>query len=255
MGKKRKVTCSFNRLEHSLQYLTFFKRTVENYAPEVHSILDASIPASKRAELFEQLLPIDEIEEYSWAIPDQRALRIIQHFSPIVEIGAGKGYWAAELRLLETDVQAFDCRVSRDSWTHVIQGGPEVLSRFPSHALLLCYPDDFESSSESLSLNCLEKFKGEIILTVGEWFGTSALADNPYGKSFGQDFQEQLSLSFHKLLQVPLPSWRTSSDVLMVWKRSRVVEVDDILFRDTPEEERIEKQPMAVSSLRSLLDL
>jgi uncharacterized FlaG/YvyC family protein len=40
------------------------------------------------------------VEKYAWAIPDDRALKIIKHFSPIVEIGSGKGYWAAMLRKL-----------------------------------------------------------------------------------------------------------------------------------------------------------
>jgi hypothetical protein len=30
-------------------------------------------------------------EKYAWAIPDDRALGIIAHFSPLVEIAAGKG--------------------------------------------------------------------------------------------------------------------------------------------------------------------
>ena len=31
--------------------------------------------------------------QFAWAIPDERALRILGHFSPIIEIGAGFGYW------------------------------------------------------------------------------------------------------------------------------------------------------------------
>jgi hypothetical protein len=30
-------------------------------------------------------------DAFSWAIPDERALRVLHHFSPIVEIGAGSG--------------------------------------------------------------------------------------------------------------------------------------------------------------------
>mmetsp|Transcript_7858 Transcript_7858/g.19988 ORF Transcript_7858/g.19988 Transcript_7858/m.19988 type:complete len:164 (-) Transcript_7858:188-679(-) len=46
--------------------------------------------------------------KYAWAIPDQRAIRIIANFSPLVEIGAGKGYWAMLLRQAGADVLALD---------------------------------------------------------------------------------------------------------------------------------------------------
>jgi len=43
----------------------------------------------------EQLLGHDgnlEIaEKYAWAIPDERALRVIEEFGPVVEMGAGRG--------------------------------------------------------------------------------------------------------------------------------------------------------------------
>jgi len=34
------------------------------------------------------------VEQYAWAVPDDKALNILQEFSPLVELGAGKGYWA-----------------------------------------------------------------------------------------------------------------------------------------------------------------
>ncbi|CAM9829753.1 unnamed protein product [Choristocarpus tenellus] len=45
---------------------------------------------------------------YAWAIPDERALRIIGHFGPIVEVGCGLGYWARLLRDRGVDVTAYD---------------------------------------------------------------------------------------------------------------------------------------------------
>lgn len=32
-------------------------------------------------------------DKYAWAIPDDRALNILQAYQPLVEIGCGKGYW------------------------------------------------------------------------------------------------------------------------------------------------------------------
>ena len=34
------------------------------------------------------------VSKYAWAIPDKSSLDIIEHFQPLVELGAGQGYWA-----------------------------------------------------------------------------------------------------------------------------------------------------------------
>ena len=47
-------------------------------------------------------------KKYSWAIPDERALQILESFAPLIEIGAGKGYWARLLRDRGVDILAFD---------------------------------------------------------------------------------------------------------------------------------------------------
>jgi hypothetical protein len=46
--------------------------------------------------------------KYAWAIPDARALRIIKHFAPVVEMGAGTGYWCSLLRESGVDIVAYD---------------------------------------------------------------------------------------------------------------------------------------------------
>jgi len=33
-----------------------------------------------------------------WAVPDERALTIVKAFSPIVEVGCGKGFWGRLLK-------------------------------------------------------------------------------------------------------------------------------------------------------------
>jgi hypothetical protein len=40
------------------------------------------------------------LEKYAWGIPDERSLKILQFFSPIVEIGCGKGCVENMLRQL-----------------------------------------------------------------------------------------------------------------------------------------------------------
>jgi len=43
------------------------------------------------------MVSVTQALQYSWAIPDVRAIKAIQAFGPVVEIAAGKGYWGGEL--------------------------------------------------------------------------------------------------------------------------------------------------------------
>jgi hypothetical protein len=61
----------------------------------------------------------------------------------------------------------------------------------------------------------------------------------PYLTAADQAFQEDLHAFFHKLIQVPLPSWPQSRDYLTVWRRTRVCAVDEMTFKDIPVSERV----------------
>lgn len=58
-------------------------------------------------------------EEYAWAIPDTRALNILSKFAPLVEIGAGKGYWGSLLAKKGVDIICVDKYVPEKTWTEV----------------------------------------------------------------------------------------------------------------------------------------
>lgn len=104
-------------------------------------------------------------EKYAWAVPDKRALCILKNFSPLIEIGSGKGYWARLLQDEGADLLPFD-KYCEGVWTKVHIGGPEVLSKkkYNGRNLFLCYPDE----SESIAATCVENFQGEYIVHVGE---------------------------------------------------------------------------------------
>jgi tetratricopeptide (TPR) repeat protein len=52
------------------------------------------------------------VRKYSWAIPDEEALATIGSYTPLVEIGAGTGYWAALLRKRGADMIAYDSHLA-----------------------------------------------------------------------------------------------------------------------------------------------
>lgn len=65
------------------------------------------------------------VEEYSWAIPDERVLPYLSEFGEIIEVGAGSGYWAYAVNKEGGDVMPYDIDPPKtkdmggDAWTHV----------------------------------------------------------------------------------------------------------------------------------------
>jgi hypothetical protein len=214
------------------------------------SFFSSELDPDRRAELWmvQADLGEDLVNSFSWATPDDRALRILRHFSPIIEIGCGaQAYWCSMMRQSGIDVIGYDLEprtggtinklsVPRSQF-QALQGGAEVL-RLPEHAtrtLFLCYPDENETKAESingskdsapssLALSCLEHYRGDYVIHVGELFNDTTLAmeQAPWGRSSSPEFQQQLASQYHCLLRVGLPSWLHVSDTLSVWKRSEV---------------------------------
>lgn len=167
-------------------------------------------------------------EKYAWAIPDIRALNILREFSPLIEVGGGMGYWAKLLQDKGCDIVVYDKYNPPLSkcWTKVERGGPEkLLIESNRHRnLFLCYPDE----QESQAIVCLENFKGDYIIHVGELMTTGTLGGGgqaPYGRTTSSEFQVTLSQSFHCLLvcnlEVSLPFGK---DCISVWKRTQYVQ-------------------------------
>ena len=170
--------------------------------------------------------------KFAWACPDERALKVLCHFSPLVEIGAGKGYWALLLQQRGADIVCYDKYggdvkgSSVTCWTKVRKGGPEKLTDASAAGrnLFLCFPDE----EESIAIVCLESFSGEFVIHVGELLagdgtcGSSPQA--PWGRTTSAEFQIALAATFHCVyvakLETRLPFAR---DCISVWKRTKYV--------------------------------
>jgi len=184
-------------------------------------------------------------DKYAWAIPDSRALKILKNFSPLVEVGGGKGYWASLLEKQGVDIASYDIRGKAQAgadaanfWTDVKTGGPTILKRYVNRSLFLCYPDE----DESIAIQCMEHYRGEYIIHVGELQvadGTAGGAPQaPYGRTSSGEFQRELSASFHPLLVANLKARLPfSRDTISVWKRTDYVDGRLPLPADEEEED------------------
>lgn len=107
------------------------------------------------------------IHHYAHSVPTEQALAFIKALGPVVEVGAGTGYWSALLRARGTPVQAYDNWSSpgyaaRNTWTEVATGDAAMTAKHPDHTLLLSWP------SAGAGSKALENFKGHRMIYVGE---------------------------------------------------------------------------------------
>ena len=251
--------------------LAAFTKLRAAWPADMERCLSASVASDRRGELWESLVEDGDAlrKEYAWAIPDERALAVVTAYGPIVEVGAGKGYWAALLQARGVDVLAYDAKPAPDAFADVRLGGPSAVSRHKDRALFLCYPDDDvradlsdddeeeddddEEEAPSLALDCLRAYRGDTVVVVGESLvggGSLLRAAAPWGRSCDSLFQVELAATFHCLLVAALPRWPFSTDCVQVWRRTKSSPEEDAApgdatWADIPADERIDPDAAA----------
>jgi hypothetical protein len=108
---------------------------------------------------------------FAWAIPNQAAIDAIAALSPIVEVGAGLGYWAYLLEKAGADIVAYDIGndtyfdTDAEPWSLVHRGTAiDAMENHGDRTLFLCWPPyDHPMAHEALDLH-----RGEHVAYVGE---------------------------------------------------------------------------------------
>lgn len=159
-----------------------------------------------------------EVHLYAFAAPNRLAIEALSRRAPLVEIGAGTGYWAWVLKKAGIDVLAFDIMPPGQTatalntyhgripcFTEVAPGGVKQGGRYRQHTLLLCYPPP----GQSMAADCLNQYRGSCVCVIGEWDGDTGSA------SFTRALQKEWRL----LERVVLPNWTDSGHELTIWDR------------------------------------
>jgi hypothetical protein len=153
----------------------------------------------------------------SYVLPRQELLELVRLHSPLVELGAGTGYWAYRLRLLGADIVAYDVapvggeRENRyhpgaGAWTDVLVGDLDVLANYEDRALFICWPPAYSTLWEAL-----RSYRGPTVIYVGDWGGRTARLEG-----LRDEFEV---VETHSVLAVdPAPDQQAE---LSVWKRKR----------------------------------
>jgi len=166
--------------------------------------------AEKRGEL---------ISRYAFPIPTPDIVEQIVRRSPLIEIGAGSGYWALCLREAGADIIACDIRPPgeelpwdplagnrwfEDEWFNVTEGDASMAGRHPERSLFLCWPP----LHDPMAMDALTSYRaagGKTLVYIG----------SP-GSSGDEAFHRELS-AISPELSVGLWSWPGIGERLMVY--------------------------------------
>lgn len=149
----------------------------------------------------------DLVCKYAWAVPTQDALDVLAAHRPILEIGAGTGYWAYLLREhYGVDILAYDKHPPLTKWTGVLKGRPVKARKYPNRTLFLCWPP----YSHPMATESLKYYQGQTVIYVGEW--NACTADD--------EFHELLEAEWTQTQRVSLPNWIGIRDEMFVFERN-----------------------------------
>jgi len=90
----------------------------------------------------------EAVKRYGFSIPCREAVALLSSFSPLLELGAGSGYWARILRAAGADVVATDVR-DGSSYSKLWGGGgvakwdaAEAVDRWPDRNVFVSWPSN-----------------------------------------------------------------------------------------------------------------
>jgi hypothetical protein len=196
---------------------------------EGRRVVDGGIPEGSARLAYAQMV-LQTV--YAYAIPSPETVEWVAEFCSglrIVELGAGRGYWAAQLARAGLNVEAYDFeppdRVENvsfprageqaDVWHHV--GDLEEFKRNASgrsdYVLFLCWPPGWGNTMASEALAAFEEAGGERLIFMGQ----------PRGGMTGDEaFFNALSARWELESEDPqYVSWWNLKDVAQAWVRPR----------------------------------
>lgn len=134
---------------------------------------------------------------YAWSIPtpgDIAWIRdlLIRYELGIVEIGAGSGYWAWQMRQAGLDVMAYDPHepgeenfFAGQEWSTVLRDDASAAKHHPDRALFLSWP----SYSDPWAAHALACYRGNLLIYAGEGDG-GCCADDEFFRLLEAEWEE-----------------------------------------------------------------
>jgi hypothetical protein len=178
-------------------------------------------------------------DEYACSVPNNEAIAVLARHQPLLEVGAGGGYWASLLHKMRVDIMAITSAKFSLEWNTVAgieegtplyavshfaglqEGGPQVVCQHADRTLVLMWSDYMGSGT--FGLECVRNYTGKTLILVGEWhdwtLGSSTPGTPAHGQAFSLSMQQLVDKEYERVQTVALPNWPAHVDRLMVFKR------------------------------------
>jgi hypothetical protein len=174
---------------------------------------------------------------FAHAVPTDEALDALCARAPLLEIGAGAGYWAALLRARGADVLATDAAPpdGTDALPNAFHArqvpsgdvaradGAAAAAQHAERTLLLVWPlpgEDADDVTPPWDAAALSSYRGRIVAHVGEARGCTPLRGHlAHGATTSAAFQDALAREFECVRREPLPTRPGFADELSIWER------------------------------------
>ena len=159
----------------------------------------------------------DLIMKFSYAIPDDNAIECIAEYSPLVEVGAGLGYWSYLLHQHGADIEAYDIALGDDNkwfcneetrtgaWFPVKQCDAEFVPPC-DRTLLLCWPP----YDDNMAFNVLSRYSGDKLIYIGEDID---------GCCGNEKFFNLLYKKWKEVEYIRIPQWTGLHDFIFIYKK------------------------------------
>ena len=157
------------------------------------------------------------LQHYGFAILDEATVQVLAPYAPIVEVGAGSGYWAYELRQAGVEVVATDPGTGRYHglkhwvpWLPIERlTGVQAVQQYPDHTLLIVWPDYGQRWVSAT----LRAYRGAPVLYVGQ---------GKAGCTGDAAFHAALAARFPAVSVHPIPQFDNYHDALHICRRSGI---------------------------------
>lgn len=189
--------------------------------------------------------------QYAWSVASEAAIRALVEVGPLVEIGAGTGYWASLVEEAGGDVVCFDLFPPGLPWIdpyhwggeepawhsganpfhRVHRGGPDRAAWFPERTLFLCWPP-YKEPLGADAVRAFHRAGGQRVAFVGEIHGCTGDSDlmamlgwpeNCYLHDYGMEDElctcAQPPVLFSVAERVPVDQWDGMQDALYILDR------------------------------------
>lgn len=158
------------------------------------------------------------IERFGFAIPNEAALEAIATAAPILEAGAGSGYWAHELKKFGVDIVATDPGTgcyhglpNKGFWNqdwHTVEKltATEAIKAYPTRNILTVWPD----LHGNWPTRMLRSYRGKHLFYVGEGDG---------GCTGNDAFHQHLDKHYELVQEITIPQFESIHDRLFCYSR------------------------------------